>query len=297
VEDVNEKRTKTNKQEKIVTIKGVNQELYEQFTNLVKAKGKNIGSVFTIMIDHFRKRGTMTKFALPLLKHFTQEDELQIELIENLPELVVTKGDLERMNQVVKFHFRNIHQLSFAKNISVDLFMNKIFRITNCQIDYPSSIPKLIALSKYRAKLPLKHKSRELKDITIRNVEEQAYNEFVAYCQIQNKLIGEAVNELLLQIIPEMEINQIIIGELQLNPNDLLVISSNKELHITNRNLIEIDDKKVIFHRIQKLTFNNSITNEQFLSSIAGIYNCNQINLPNKITNLVAAARVREFPS
>jgi hypothetical protein len=158
-------------------------------------------------------------------------------------------------------------------------------------------LPKVYGLSKIRnyesgtLEIPQKEK-----DITIRNVDAKAYNEFVAYCQLNNRLVSEVVNVLLAQIIPEMEINQIIIGELQENPLDLLVISSLKKLEIKVDDLEQLNDEKIVFHRIKELTFSEKISNDLFISSVIAIYNCEEISLPNDLSNLLVASRVRKYP-
>lgn len=281
---------------KIVTIKGINQFLYEKFSDLTKRRGKSLGIVFSNMIGHFRKKGVMTVFSLPILKTLQENQKYNIELIERMDKLEVSKQDLVSMPDKIKFHFRNIKKLIFADNISQSTFLTKVLRITNCEVEFPSHLPKLYALSKIRNYFKQQEIPAEKKDVTIRNVDIHAYNEFVAYCQLNNKLVSEEVNELLLKIIPEMEINQIIIGELQENPFDVLVISSIDKLRVTEQDLRIIEENKVIFHRVKELIFEERISNELFVSSIAGIYNCGEISLPSDISNLIAASRVRNYP-
>ncbi|MBD3190857.1 MAG: hypothetical protein GF308_09450 [Candidatus Heimdallarchaeota archaeon] len=283
---------------KIVTIRGVDERLYNRFVLLTKARGKNTGVVFSNMISHFRKKGLLSIYQLPLLKCTDEEkQEAHLEIIKDLSELKISRKDLEVKDACVKFHFRNIDQLIFTDEVNTTILREHIYQITDCpNVSMPKGIPKLFVLSLIRNTPQLSSESRKLKDITIRNVQTDAYAEFVAYCQVKNKLIGEAVNELLEQIIPEMEVNHILLGELKENPLGVLTISTHEQVHVTNQDLQAIEKDKILFHRIEELTFAEDIPVDNFLEIIVGIYNCSSVALPSSLPRLISVSRVKDYP-
>ncbi|MFX0095337.1 MAG: hypothetical protein ACFFBD_26620, partial [Candidatus Hodarchaeota archaeon] len=145
---------------------------------------------------------------------------------------------------------------------------------------------------------PIKYKSPEnnFKDVTIRNVITSVYDEFVSACQLNNQKIGDAVNELLAQVLPFIETMQILMHELTVDPSTVLVITSIDELTVTERDLSDIGDRKVLFHRIDRLEFHPDIDKSLFVKTVIGIYNCENIKLPLSVPKLIELSRIKKYP-
>lgn len=282
---------------KVVTIREVNVDLFDLFVSLTKAWGKNTGEVFSTIINQYQTGELSNVFLAPVKRYFADHSKNKIEYIDNLSELKITQDQLTSVNETIKFVFRNIKHLEFTDGINDQLILTHILRIQNCESIVAKDISKLVLSSLTRGKIPLKAISKQKKDVTIRNVSEELYQNFVGICRMLNKKVGEVVDDILLTVIPEMELTQILIGKYPELLNNILVISGRKNFQVTQKDLTEIGARLVLFHRIENLTFENVIDTEVFSDKIIAIYNCDVVSLPANIPKLLALAKLKQYPS
>ncbi|MHA2363769.1 MAG: hypothetical protein ACXAC7_07410 [Candidatus Hodarchaeales archaeon] len=282
--------------EKTVAIRGVDKSLYDLFISITKYMGRNVGYFFTRLIQHYQKE--IPPFFGPprMIKIFNKAFE-SLEIIENQEELIVTKEDLIIAGENVKYYFKDIKKLIFDETIDNKSLFKHVYRIKDCtETIMPEDISQLIMNSIKRVQIFNKPKLDNLKDITIRNVDVTIYEEFVSSCQLNNEKIGDAVNNIFLSILPEIEVSQLIIHELHINPLDVLVISSLEEVFVQEKDLQDIDKRKVLFHRIKKLEFDQDIKKTSFIDHIIGIFNCEDVILPTSLPKLISLSRNKKFP-
>ncbi len=196
----------------------------------------------------------------------------------------------------VKFYFSNIKKLVIAEDIDTATLLKYVYRIKNSTVVIPDGIDKIHFLSLLQNHPQYQFTNRIVKDVTIRNVNEQTWNDFTSFCQINKTKIGFLVSEILWEIIPEMEITQILLSKIKEPLGDIIVVSVLNSVEIKHENIKAISSKKILFHRIDELIFQNDITNEDFLEKVVGIYNCEKIIFPQSASKLLKLSRVHEYP-
>ena len=143
---------------KTITIRGIDEDLYERLTVLARETGKTIGELIN---EGMRVLLSITS---PLVKTTQKAIEGvtsvgkavaegvetglgRIREISNIDELTVNKEDLEAIDQLVVF--KNIKKLKFEDNVTYELIEAKVKGIILCdEIIIPKTIPKLKLLSK-----------------------------------------------------------------------------------------------------------------------------------------------------
>ncbi|MHA1990886.1 MAG: hypothetical protein ACW981_07500 [Candidatus Hodarchaeales archaeon] len=277
---------------KTITIRDIDKDLYDRFMVLSKVFGHSTGFLFSRLLQSY-KSDRFPGFA-PHPNRF-QEKEFTLELINDLEELIVTKTDLTDVGAKIKFFFKNIKNLVFTDDVDNQTLEKNVFKIKNCEVKWPERVSHLISHSLLRTKLPKKESSENLGSITIRKVNSDIYDEFLSACQLNNQKAGDIVNELLLELLPEVELNIIIIHELHEDPLKFLTITSIEELKVSSEDLEEIRERKLLFHRIDKITFNHDISTDLFIQKVAGIYNCKTIDLPDTVPKLIRISRIKNM--
>ncbi len=284
-------------EKKTITVRGVDKHLYDQFVSLAGLASGSIGSAFSHAISAHKKE--FQRYFIPhrirKILH-TYHDE-SVEVIENQEELSISKEDLISVGENIKFVFKNINHLIFDETVDNKTLLNCVYRIRNCRVEAKGAISKLFLLSIDQSnihKLPI---SNEFKDITIRNVNSSAYDEFVSNCQVNKQNIGDCVNDMLSEIIPHYEVLQILAHETSLNTLHPIILSLHDELSISQNDLEEIKERRILFHRIKKLHFSEDITSETFIQSVIGIYNCDEVMLPPSLPKLLRLSRVKDYPN
>lgn len=282
---------------KIVTIRDLDKELFERFSSLTKVWGKNTGTIFTNIIKNFLARNGSNVFLPPLENHFRRLNFEYLEIIENEEELLITKKDLTLLPDNVKFYFSNIKKLVIAEDIDTTTLLKYIYRIKNSVVVISDSVEKIPFLSLLQNQPQYQFSNRETKDVTIRYVNEQTWNDFTSFCQMNNMKIGFLLSEILWEIIPEMEITQILLSKIKEPYDNIIVISALNSAEINHANIKAISSKKVLFHRINELTFQDDITNKDFLEKVVGIYNCQKTVFPKSFSKLLKLSRIHDYPA
>ena len=287
----------TPKSEKVVTIRGLNELYYNQFLSLTKIMGKSVGIALSELLTHYKKPMPpvlgSTKMRHLFLDSFFKKSA-KLEIIENQSKLVLARELFLEMGQKTLFLFNNIKELILDESIDDEVILNYIYRIRNSNVKTKGNISQLLLYSLIRS--TQETEEQKLKEITIRKVNSSVYDDFIASCRLHNQSIGEAVNELFSQFIPEAEIMFIVIQQFNSNFNDLLVITGLEEVVVTEHELQSIKDRKLLLHRIKNLIFDKSVSKESFQDQIAGIFNCKKVNLPPNIPKLLELSRIKNFP-
>ncbi|MFX1251789.1 MAG: hypothetical protein ACFFCZ_09295 [Promethearchaeota archaeon] len=279
---------------KAVTIREVDKELWGRFISLTKAWGHSAGHSFSILIKHYQRELPFFRGPRSFMKFF-QKASIQLETVENIEKLTINKEDLTAAGENIRYIFKNIGELIFDNEINSQDLLNHVHVIRNCQVSLPQNISSLILYSLVRSPTKYQVSNSNLKDIYIRNVSVSAYDEFVAACQLNNQKIGDAINEILAKLIPRIEIHEILTHELVADPLDILVITSINELNVSSKDLADIRDRKVFFHRVGTLKFDPDIEKSLFIKTVIGIYNCENVTLPSSVPKLIELSRVKKY--
>jgi len=143
---------------KTITIRGIDEDLYERLTVLARETGKTIGELINegmrILLSITSPLVKTTQKAIEGVtsvgKAVAEGVETglgRIREISNIDELTVNKEDLEAIDQLVVF--KNIKKLKFEDNVTYELIEAKVKGIILCdEIIIPKTIPKLKLLSK-----------------------------------------------------------------------------------------------------------------------------------------------------
>lgn len=285
---------------KTVTIRGVNQELYERFSSLSSQFGDNTGQIFSHLISGFGKQYHPFLLQPGLRKQMViQDSNYSVEVIADLNELILSKNDLIEAGENIRYFFRNVESLVFDESVDNKVLMNHVLGIRNSSVTTKGDVSKLFLKSINQGKNRDEYFAdldSTTTNVTIRNVSEDAYNEFTATCQTKGLKIGEAVTNLLKRALPHFEISQIMIHDNKINPVDTIVLTMHAEISVQNRDLLDLENRKVLFHRIKSLHFSSDVQKEQFLEKVIGIYNCDFVDLPDSVPKLIRHSRIHTYP-
>ena len=282
---------------KVITIRELDKELFERFASLTKTWGKNVGEIFSRILENFLEIGSTNIFMPSFEERLKQMNCSYLEVIENLNELTIQKHDLTLLPKGVKLYFYNIRKLIFSEDINTSTLLDYVFRIKNSAVISSKNIQKLPYLSLFQNSSEYIGKNRKIKDVTIRNVNTKIWNDFIAHCQINASKASVIINRILWEVIPEMETTQILISKIKGPLDNILVVTSQKNVSINQEDLQKIADKKILFHRIEELILEDDISQEVFVEKVLGMYNCKKITFPKGISKLLQLSRVKEYPS
>lgn len=113
-----------------VTIRGIDDEVYANFTSEAKKRNLSIGELTTIVMRALVEDISTTNYR-----------------IGNLNSLHVSKKDLESLKGPVMFH--NIKSLEFAEDIDWEMFDARIMSIKNCaKVLIPKTLTRFQVLTK-----------------------------------------------------------------------------------------------------------------------------------------------------
>ncbi len=143
---------------KTITIRGIDENLYERLTVLARETGRTIGELINegmrVLLSIASPLARTTQKAIERVSSVGKvvaegvETGLgEIREISNIDELIISKEDLEDIDQPVVF--KNIKKLKFEDNVTYELIEAKVKGIILCdEIIIPKTIPKLKLLSK-----------------------------------------------------------------------------------------------------------------------------------------------------
>ena len=162
---MSEKHGEEKKQEKVYTIRGLNEDLYESFSGKAKDLGITVGELMNQAMGQFlltlevskdikqrvgekveRASHKFIRGPIETLKQIIN-NVADFELVSNISELTVSKSDLELAEKPLIFS--NIKKLEFSPDVDVDLINAKVRSIKVVdEVVIPSTIPVLVIAKK-----------------------------------------------------------------------------------------------------------------------------------------------------
>ncbi len=276
---------------KDVTIRGVDSKLYDNFSSLAKKLGFTTGDFFNQLIQYKQSPYDSPLHRCRKRPHTTDKP---VEVIKNIPELVIKKKDLEEVQNKYYFVFSNVDHLTFEKDVSAELINNTVLVIRKCKkVEFKGNIPKLLryGIVRYRDPYHYPVESETIKDITIRNVSKSLYEYLASESKTNNKNMGEYFSEQLYYYLPHFEISSFFLHMELRNP---LFITQHEELKIVESDLQAVQGRDIIFFRVKNLKFDSSISQELFLNSVKLIAKCTKVVVPKSVPRLIALARIED---
>jgi hypothetical protein len=131
---------------KNVTIRGIDSEIYEEFSSSIKSLNMNIGDAITRMMADILEDfdGTFPKLSS---KRSLGKFKLNKIKIMHHDFLSINKADL--VEGGVKIYFMHIQKLRIGPDVDLETFNRYIGAIQHCDIvEIPNILPKVILLSK-----------------------------------------------------------------------------------------------------------------------------------------------------
>jgi len=122
-------------------------------------------------------------------------------------------------------------------------------------------------------------------DVTIRDIEDEVYNEFSAEARRQDKPIGELTTEAMgaylrsLQSAKESELKH--------------TISALEEISISKKDLEE-GGIQVNFFEVERLIFEDDVDIDTFEKYVMSIFECEEVDLPGQLPKLRVLSKCRE---
>jgi hypothetical protein len=270
---------------KDITLRGVNKELYDQFTSFVKKIGAATGVVFTNVLISFLHQ--------PWRMHGRRKAPMfgaPPENISDLDKLTITKSDLTAAGESTMYLFSNIKELIFEKDVDASTLVKHVKMIHHCNTNFLGNIPKLIKLGITRKVREYHHPTEvdQLTNITIRNVSSKVYDEFVAQAKSDGLTTGEFFSKILANTLAFFELRDVM---LTLDNHEALVVLFENELLVKSSDLEVLDKRKIIFYGIKQLEFAKDITQKLFQKTVFKIVRSEKVILPGNLPKLIVLSR------
>ena len=131
---------------KNVTIRGIDSDVYEEFSTNIKSLNRNIGEAVTQMMKDILQDFDGT---FPTLSSRRSLGKLQGKTarISHHDRLSISKRDLQEAGLV--FSFRHIDKLIFEPDVDLETFNKHVRDIRHCsRVRIPDFLPKLVLLSR-----------------------------------------------------------------------------------------------------------------------------------------------------
>ncbi|MBN1329442.1 MAG: hypothetical protein JXA54_08210 [Candidatus Heimdallarchaeota archaeon] len=126
---------------KDITIRNVSSKIYDELISMAKSEGKNAGEM-------------VSKYLSDILPFIEVQDVVQnledreFLVVKHEVDLTITNEDLEILGDRGVI-FYNVSNITFSNTIKQDFFLKNVLKIIKChEVNLPSTIPKLIALSR-----------------------------------------------------------------------------------------------------------------------------------------------------
>lgn len=131
---------------KIITIRGIDTDVYNKFSQKIKSLSLNIGEAVTKMMI-----GVIDNSNIEFAESASIALKADIETISvtEQSELIVSNEDLLEIDN--RYVFMNINYLKFESDVDPETFMSKIAAIRSCQkVIIPNFLPRLKLFSKIK---------------------------------------------------------------------------------------------------------------------------------------------------
>lgn len=131
---------------KSITIRGVDLELYENFTTKLKEYNMNIGEAFSQMMEDVLKNFDEIFNEASAHDYVEQQRRLPRLTIESHQQLSISAIDLTDTKSRVSF--RGIDLLKFDDSVTKEIFLKHVKEIRNCSlVQFGKDFPRLIAMA------------------------------------------------------------------------------------------------------------------------------------------------------
>lgn len=135
-----------NEETKNITIRGIDFEIYEAFTNKLRDYNMNIGEAFNKMIQDVLSNFDEVFNEDSAIDYFEKQRHLPKLSIEAHSELTVSAKDLQDTKS--RISFRDIEILTFDDTVTKEVFLSHVKDIRDCSlVKFGKGFPKLIAFA------------------------------------------------------------------------------------------------------------------------------------------------------
>jgi len=135
-----------NKSSKTVTIRGVDGQIYDEFSQVIQSSGMTMGDAISKMMRDVSRDfdDVFPKLSAMSLKYMMRKDKITVQHFDTLS---VSLKDLEETDKRVRF--QHIRSLTIESDITVEAFETYVAGIEHCGIvRIPNVLPKLLIYSK-----------------------------------------------------------------------------------------------------------------------------------------------------
>lgn len=131
---------------KNITIRGVDLQIYDEFTSKLRDYNMNIGEAFNKMIDDVLKNFDQVFNNSSNYDFYEQQRRLPRLSIEGHQDLSISAQDL--IDTKSRVSFRDIDILKFESSVTKEIFLKHVKEIRRCtNVYFNINFPKLIALA------------------------------------------------------------------------------------------------------------------------------------------------------
>lgn len=131
---------------KNITIRGVDERTYDEFSKTIQLSGLSMGEAITKMMQDVMKDfdDVFPELSAKNLKFLVKKDRIRVSSYRTMS---ISKKDLVDADKRVRF--RHIDELVFEDDVTSDLFAIYVDSISHCEtVRVPSVLPKLLIYSK-----------------------------------------------------------------------------------------------------------------------------------------------------
>jgi hypothetical protein len=131
---------------KNITIRGVDERTYDEFSQVIKLASLTMGEAITKMMQDVMKDfdDVFPELSAKNLKFMVKKDRIRVS---NYRSISISKKDLVDADKRVRF--RHIDELVFKEDVTSDLFSTYVDSISHCEtVRVPSVLPKLLIYAK-----------------------------------------------------------------------------------------------------------------------------------------------------
>jgi hypothetical protein len=131
---------------KNITIRGVDERTYDEFSQVIKLASLTMGEAITKMMQDVMKDfdDVFPELSAKNLKYMVKKDRITVS---NYRSMKISKKDLVDADKRVRF--RHIDELVFEEDVTSDLFSTYLDSISHCEtVRVPSILPKLLIYAK-----------------------------------------------------------------------------------------------------------------------------------------------------
>ena len=131
---------------KNITIRGVDTEIYDNFTSKIRDYNMNVGDAFNKMIEDVLKNFDEVFNEISIHDYIEQQRRLPRISIDAHEELTISAEDLKATKSRVSFG--KIGLLKFDDSVTKEIFLFHVRSIYRCSVvKFSKNFPKLIALA------------------------------------------------------------------------------------------------------------------------------------------------------